>query len=524
MKIKNITIIAVTLLFAAPISIYADSSENKAKPGPRAEIKQSELQELLRRIEQAEAEARSARQESEELRKQLEKNTDEIARMRRTITDYGLAIAGPKSDQIEATLASVSAQRPQAIEPGLSGSAERIERLEEQVEINTTQIKEHAQSKVESDSRMRVKLFGMLLANTYFNSNDSSMRDVPQNAPSPASDPRKNNFGATLRQSRIGLAMEGARLSSGLGNARLSAHAEFDFWGSASQQAGGDVLGVLRLVTAIARLDWEKTSLVIGQRQPLISPLNPHSIAAVWLPPLSGSGNLSQWRPQITMEHRIGGNESSQMILQGGVMMPFGETLQGRTIEGGPGYQTRIALRRTLDQERNLEIGFGSYLHRRPFPFERKVNSYAITSDWSIPLGSRLELIGEAYFGRAIGLSEGSGGSNDSLYTVTGQIDRPATGISGVFSVGGWTELGFKVRPDLDLNFAYGLNDPRNSDILAGIRSPFTRFKNQTASSNFIWQLRQNYLFSVEYRRLWTNYSAGLKNNNHFNLAVGYIF
>jgi hypothetical protein len=524
MKIKDITIIAVTLLFAAPISIYADSSEHKAKRVTQTQIKQSELQELLRRIEQAEAEARSARQESEELRKQLEKNTDEIARMRRTITDYGLAIAGTKSDQIEASLASASTQRPQAIEPELSGAAERIERLEEQVEINTTQIKEHAQSKVESDSRMRVKLFGMLLANTYYNSNDSSLRDVPLNAPSPASDSRKNNFGATLRQTRIGLAMEGARLSSALGNARLSAQAEFDFWGSASQQAGGDVLGVLRLLTATARLDWEQTSLVIGQRQPLISPLNPHSLAAVWLPPLSSSGNLSQWRPQITMEHRIRGNESSQMILQAGVMMPFGETLQGRTIEGGLGYQTRIALRRTLDQERNLEIGFGSYLHRRPFPLERKVNSYAITSDWSIPLGSRIELTGEAYFGRAIGLGEGSGGSNDSLYAVTGQVDRTTTGISGIFSVGGWTELGFRARPDLDFNIAYGQNDPRNRDILVGLRSPFTRFKNQTASANFIWQLRHNYLLSVEYRRLWTNYSLGQQTNNHFNLAVGYIF
>jgi len=524
MNIKTRTIIAAALLLAIPFSVHAASSSGrKAKPLVRAQVKQNELQELIRRIEQAEAEARRARQESEELRKRLDENTDELARMRRKIADFGVAMSDNRSDRIETTLASAPAQKPQTIEPELSGAADRLDRLEEQVEINSTQLKEHAQSKVESDSRLRVKLFGMLLANSYFNSNDSSLRDVPQHAPAPGLDTRKNNFGASLRQTRIGLAMEGPRLSSGLGNARLSAQAEFDFWGEAGQ-FGGDVLGLLRLVTATARLDWERTSLVIGQRQPLISPLNPHSLASVWQPPLSGSGNLSQWRPQIALERRIKGSESSQLIIQGGLMMPFGETLQGRAIEGGPGYQTRIALRRNLDEERRLEVGVGGYLHRRPFPFDRKVNSYAITSDWSIPLGRRLELTGETYFGRAIGLSVESGSSNDSLYAVTGQIDQAGTGISGILSVGGWTELGFKARPDLDFNFAYGQNDPRNNDIPAGLRNPFTRFKNQNASANFIWQLRHNYLFSVEYRRIWTNYSLGQQTNNHINLAVGYSF
>ncbi|MCI0664750.1 MAG: hypothetical protein L0220_27115 [Acidobacteria bacterium] len=523
MKIKTRTIFVATLLLAVPFSIHAASSERKAKRLVRAQIKQSELQELLRRIEQAEAEARRARRESEELRKRLEENTDELARMRRTIADFSVAMADTRADRIETSLAVAPALKPQAIEPELSGAVDRIERLEEQVEINSTQIKEHAQSKVESDSRLRVKLYGMLLANSYFNSNDSSLRDVPQHAPPPGLNARKNNFGATLRQTRIGLAMEGPRLSSGLGNARLSAQAEFDFWGEAGQ-FGGDMLGLLRLLTATARLDWERTSLVVGQRQPLISPLNPHSLAAVWLPPLSGSGNLSQWRPQIALERRIKGSESSQLIIQGGLMMPFGETLQGRTIEGGPGYQTRIALRRNLDEERRLEVGFGGYLHRRPFPFDRRVSSFAITSDWSIPLGSRLELKGETYFGRAIGLSVESGGSNDTLYAVTGQIDQTGTGIRGILSAGGWTELGLRARPDLDFNFAYGQNDPRNSDIPAGFRTPFTRFKNQNASANFIWQLRHNYLLSVEYRRMWTKYSLGQQTNNHINLAVGYSF
>jgi hypothetical protein len=318
--------------------------------------------------------------------------------------------------------------------------------------------------------------------------------------------------------------MEGPRLSQRLGNARLSAEAEFDFWGAVSKPEDGDVLGALRIVTASARLDWEKSSLVVGQRQPFISPRNPDSIAAVWLSPLAAAGNLWQWRPQVMLEHRLGVGDSSQLILQGGIMTPFGETLQGIPIEGGPGYESRIAYRRDLDSDRSLEFGFGGYIHRQSFPLARRVNSYAITGDWSIPLGSRLEVKGEAYFGRAIGLGEESGSRNDDFYAVTGLIDEPGTRISGINSVGGWAQLSIRARSDLDFNLAYGQNDPRNRDILSGLRNASTSFKNQSASANFIWQLRHNFLLSLEYRRLWTDYAAGQQTNNHFNLAVGYLF
>jgi hypothetical protein len=212
------------------------------------------------------------------------------------------------------------------------------------------------------------------------------------------------------------------------------------------------------------------------------------------------------------------------MIIQGGLFMPFGESLQGKTIEGGPGYQSRIAYRRSLDSDRKLELGFGGYVHRRPFPFGRNVNSYAITGDWMIPLGSRVELSGEAFFGRAIGLAEESGNRNDRLYAVTGPIALPGTGIRGIHSAGGWAQMAIKARSDLDFNFAYGQEDPRNRDVFSGQINDSTRFKNQVGSANFIWQLRQNLLLSLEYRRFWTKYALQQQTGNHYNLAVGYMF
>ena len=94
----------------------------------------------------------------------------------------------------------------------------------------------------------------------------------------------------------------------------------------------------------------------------------------------------------------------------------------------------------------------------------------------------------------------------------------------GVVSTGGWAQLNYKARSDLDFNLAYGQDDPRNRDLRFGLFSTGTRFKNQAASANFIWSLRQNFLVSLEYRRMWTNYSTSRQRAGHYNLAFGYVF
>jgi len=394
--------------------------------------------------------------------------------------------------------------------------------LEEQVEINSAQIKEHAQTKVESDSRLRVRLSGMVLINTFLNSADSSARSTPTRAPAPA-DPvgqTRRNVGANLRQTILGLTMEGPRLAG----ARLSAQTEFDFYGTTGDVFRGNPLGNLRLRTASTRLDWERTSLTLGLRPVMISPRDPSSLAMVWYPALSGAGNLWQWRPQIILEHRPQLNDSSELVLQGGLLTRFGETLESLPIEGALQYQGRAAFRHNYDAEQRLEFGVAGLAGRRSFILNRKETTYVVSGDWLIPLGGRLELSGEAYFGKANNLGEQSGFRADSYYALSGPIDNPATVIRGIHAFGGWTQLSLKARRDLDFNFALGIEDPRNRDVLSDRRNLTPYFKNQVASGNFIYQLRQNLLFSIEYRRLWTDYSAGRKRNDHYNLSIGYLF
>ena len=479
--------------FAQPVSPSTTSTE---------ELK-NQLQRAITLAEKAQDEVKQIRIQNEQLLQRLEQNTTELQRLRQAV--MGL------NDKT-----SVADKNPNSI-PDLD---ETLEALSEKVDIHEAQIKEQAQTKVESDSKTRVKIFGTILANTYLNTRDSSLNDVPLSAPNSTSTIRKNNVGASLRQSRFGILLNGPRLGKSLGEAQVSAEAEFDFWGGDTS----DVLGSLRIMTASARLDWERTSLIVGQRGPMISPRNPTSLAAVWFAPLTGAGNLWQWRPQLQVEHRIKSSNNSEFQLQGGLIMPFGETLQGNVIEGGFGYESRLGFHRALASDQKIELGFGGYVQKRPFSLGRSVNSYAVTGDWAIPLGSKFDLSGEAYFGQANNLGEPAGIPNEREYAFTGLLSNPATRLRGVRSVGGWSQIAYHARHDLDFNFAYGQDDPRNSDIRFGLTNGNTRFKNQAAFGNFIWQLRHNFLVSLEYRKLWTDYSSGRQAAGHFNLAFGYTF
>lgn len=429
--------------------------------------------------------------------------------------------ARSEAQSLRTELASIrgSTQVAQAADNSTTQAGDRISRLEEQIEINSERIKEQSQSKVESDSRFPVRISGMLLANFHYNSDDIQ-RSEPLSAPSPVISPSGGTFGSTFRQTRLGLAINGPRALGG----KTSGEIEFDFYGGTVGQVEGDVLGALRIRTAAVRVDWDRSSLVIGQEAPVISPRNPTSIAAVWYPPLSGAGNLWQWHPQITYEHRFRAGEKHELVARGGYIAPFGESYSGLPTRGSPAVEGRFAYRHPLDEDRTVEIGFGGHFDSRSFDYGRSVDGYVASGDWLLPIGSRFEISGELYHGRSVTLSEQSGGRIDRAYAFSGAPENPYTLVRGVRSSGGWLQLTAKARRDLEFNFAYGQEDPDNSDLRFGQVTDFTRFKNQVGSVNFIYQLRPNFLVSLEYRRLVTDYNPGRNRSNHVNLAFGYVF
>src|SRR4030095_3629263 len=150
------------------------------------------------------------------------------------------------------------------------------------------------------------------------------------------------------------------------------------------------------LRTAAVRLDWARTSVVVGQDMPFISPQSPTSIATLAYPALSYSGNLWAWIPQARIEHRFNVSEQSTISLQGGLFDPVPRG------PAQPAYATRVAWSHG-NTDRPLTLGIGGSYSRAARGAGRAEDGWAGTADWLVPLGKRFTLSGEFYRGEAIG-------------------------------------------------------------------------------------------------------------------------
>jgi len=421
---------------------------------------------------------------------------------------------------------------PSPAGPQQPNTEDRIAKLEENQEIIDAKVNDQYQTKVESGSKYRLRLSGMVLLNLYENRGLVDNQDFPQLVEPPQSDPlyvSSGTFGGTLRQSQLKLQAFGPDIAG----ARTSADIEFDFAGGFPDQWNGVAMGLVRLRTGTIRLDWTNTSIVAGQDSLFFVPLAPTSLATLATPALSYAGNLWAWTPQVRVEHRIPLSDVSNIVLEAGIL----DSLTGDVPEEGydryptwgelsgqPAYATRIAWsHRVLG--RDLTIGGGGYYGRQDWGFGRTVDGWAGTTDVTLPLGKRFEFTGAFYRGRAVA---GLGGGIGQSVLLNGSFIAPATTFWGLDSAGGWTQLKFKATTKLEINGAVGVDNPFASEMRlhkANSIYPDLYTRNLSPFLNFIYRIRSDVLISMEYRWLQTSVLGGNPNSaGHINLSMGYIF
>ena len=421
-----------------------------------------------------------------------------------------------------ATAAPDSQQGDQATEA-------RLARLEESQQLVESKIAEQSQTKVESGSKYRVRLSGIVLLNVFDNQGVVDNEDFPQIATPHSAVGSTQSFGGSLRQSQIGVEVFGPEIAG----ARTSADVKFDFAGGFTDVPNGAVMGIVRLRTGTFRMDWTNTSIVAGQDPLFFAPLAPTSLASLAVPALSYSGNLWAWTPQVRVEHKIALSESSHLMFQAGIL----DSLSGEPPvsqdrfpswgeqSGQPAYAGRIAwTHRAFGQD--LTVGFGGYYARQNFGLGRNVNGWASTFDVLLPLGKYFNLSGEFYRGAAVA---GLGGGIGQSILTSGPFTDPATTIKGLDSMGGWVQLKFKPKTNFEINGAFGQDNPFAGGLRRFPGSPSyfgeSLARNLTPFVNFIYQPRSDVLFSVEYRRLQTYVLDSSANTaNHVAASVGYIF
>jgi hypothetical protein len=421
-----------------------------------------------------------------------------------------------------------------ALPTGSSSSSDDLKALHEQQDTLQAEIKQHEQIKVESASKYPVRVTGLILFNAFSNVGVVDNAELPTIAYPREPGASHGSSGATMRQTLLGLDATGPQLWK----AHSSAEISVDFFGGLSSNTYGysTSTGLLRLRQTQASLDWEKTTTQVGVTVPLISPLSPTSFATVAIPALSASGNLWAWSPQLRVEQRIPFSDQHRLGLEAGLIYPPSASSANdqlvSPVEASrrPGYEGRVSWRadgNSTGTPHPFVLGIGAYSSSQYYNSTTSIHSWAVTADWQIPLFKRFEITGEAYRGRALGGF--GGGSYKDILTGTDAI----TGLkrsTGVDAVGGWSQLKLRLRPTMEANAAFGLDDALASNfdglILSSATTPLElNARNSSVIGNFIFRPKTYLIFSPEYRRIQSWLYSGPSNvANIFTITAGYQF
>jgi hypothetical protein len=478
---------------------------------------QDQVRQLQVLIEQMRAENAESRVEMHQLRQDLQATRALLERP-----------GAPANTEVADQLASENTPRTEATaQPPLE---ERVQKLEESTSLIGAKIDEQYQTKVETASKYRARLHGIILMNAFRNIGASDNLDFPNYArPLPGFLPAAT-VGATLRQSEVGLEIFGPKVAG----ARTSADVQFDFAGGFPATGNGVNFGVVRLQTANLRLDWDKTSVVAGQDSLFISPLSPTSFASLATPAFALAGNLWGWTPQIRVEHRFAISDQQTITMQAGVLdnldwetpsSSFYRRAQAGELSGQPAYGLRTAWSRPV-REHPLSFGVAGYYGRQDWAWDRYVDAWAGMADWQIPILPRVALSGEFYRGRGIG---GLGAGIGTSIVYGGDPLSPLTPIRGLNTAGGWTQLKVQLTPKIELNGVVSQDDAFTADIRGFATSQNYSWsilgRNRGALGNVVFRPRSDLILSAELKRLRTfPVFTSSSSMNQVNLSMGILF
>ncbi len=482
-----------------------------------------EVRELRAAVEQMRAENSRDREEAQQMRR-------ELAALRHT----------PDAEPVEA----YSPAPPQQSVPPPAGrigeptssrgdstpltDVDHAAKLEEEYQLLSSKVDEHYQSKVESASKYRVRLSGIVLLNLFANKGQVENQDFPTVPLAVPPGSSSGSTGATLRQSQLGLEVFGPTVAG----ARTRADLQMDFAGGFQNTWNGVGAGLIRLRTATMHMDWAKTSIIAGQDGLFFSPLTPTSFATLAVPALAYAGNLWNWTPQVRVEQRFAVSEDSSVLLQAGILdnlngdFPVDVNFrapQASELSRQPAYASRIAWSHTLFGQK-LTLGGGGYYGRQNYGFQRNVNAWAGMTDWTVPLGRKFSLTGKFYRGSALG---GVGATIGTSVLYTGDVSDPSTTVIPLNTIGGWSQLKYRATSKIEFNTAFGQDSPFARDVRAGNPQAYfdSVLRNRGIFANVIARPRSDLLFSAEYRHL----AATALNLNHhtanqINLVMGVLF
>jgi hypothetical protein len=491
------------------------SAQYSPAPSAPSETTEQKVQRLAAEVARAQVQMDAYQKNLQDMQKELSALQNELA------LEKGTAPGVPSLSQ-NANPGSMAAQNAAA---GVSESASAtLEDIRERQAVQESQIATHEQTKVETESKYPLKVSGLLLFNSYVNTRQVDISANPTYAlPGPGS------TGFSLRQTVLGLDARGPHLfgATSHGDVRV------DFFASGAQP-GYAASGLLRFRTAHAGLKWQNTEAFFQQDRSFLAPYAPSSLVAVSQPLFAWSGNLWSWNPQIGLSRQIGNAGSKRWTIQAGLIdvadpqWPGGiantSTISRAERSRWPGTEARISFG-AGEIDSGPAIGLSGYFSPHETAAGMRFDAWAGAMDLRLPVARHLSLIVNAYRGAALG-GLGGGGYVDYVHAYAGTADIARA----LDDVGGWAQLQSRVGERLELNAGYGIDNPFSGEIRASTAIPEYAIypglvRNESAVGNVIYSPSAYLLFSLEYRRLWTNLSSSPASfSDVIGIGAGYRF
>ena len=414
-------------------------------------------------------------------------------------------------------LTKTVAEKPLGFEPRVNRELDAVQKNDLGVDIG------HA----------RLTPYGSIYFNAFGNSGGTNNADVPLFA-TPTG---RSGTTASMRQSRFGVRVEGGKV----GSARLNAVLEADFYGGFPSVGIGENFGVVRLRLANVRLDWERTSVTLGQDWSIFAPLSPTSLAAAAIPQMAAAGNNWARLPQVKVETRLG----KHIRWQGAVAAPqTGDSATNAAFFLQPNsgsasnvlfFESRITFSDTnfLGTKKPVHLAVsGHYGRSRVLAAgtseSREIDSAGLALDWNLPLHDRISLTGEAFFGQNLAGFQGGifQGYNADFAFRQGMTIIPG-GVRAIKTHGGWAQIGITppLKSDrLSIYGSFGIDDPRNEDLITFVPREF-RSRNLAFAINSIYKFTPQLSIGAEFRRFYTDWTlSGRQISSHLNLGAVYSF
>jgi hypothetical protein len=522
---RSLLIICLTLATAqSPLRAQSTASSTAAASSPSSttDAQSIELQQKLEAISSALV---TAHQQLEQSQKEIDQLSEQVILIKKQLAIAQPGLAQPSNSANDADAAKTTAAA--------------IEDLQERQQTLEAQVKLHEQTKVEGESKYPIRVTGLILFNSFINRGIVDDIDLPEAALAPSDETGNGSAGASFRQTILGLEGFGPRIAG----ARTSADVNLDFFGGLAYSNSSTSAGIVRMRTASINFDWSHDSIQVGMVSPLISPLSPTSYATVAEPSMAGAGNLWTWSPQLKYAHQFPLQSGKQIQLEFGLWDPpaagYSTSLTVRVPSPGeqskqPAYESRVSYGTSSDDNygptsdgHSYHVGLSGYYSRQSYPYGNSLDSWAVTTDFRIPLTHIFEVSGEGYRGRSLG-GLGGGAYKDILYGTS-----PVTHLDsyrGLNAIGGWTQLKTRFGQSLEANAVIGLDDGLARDFHTLV-FPETateiqlRARNEMVVGNLIFRPKTYIILSPEYRRIWTWPIYGFGNTaNIFTLSAGYQF